>query len=405
MEEGTADTTTEWLLQTIHDPSGFTTRTRPGFEVESRLVDTLAGVLAAASPAAQSTALVSLLARTGIDDQLTADSWASALRQINPAVQTPELAHRAAGRAKARLDHDHLHYALLRMTATQDADIQQQLIEDITGGSLNALTAIADIRILQPAAVTAVRDSVTNIISETIRSAYKGTFAMGGLDAGDILALLNLCHPDQANWKTIKELLADGAVSPNDKLGCLTRLTRQAHQIPESERPVLADIATRLDTNPAEHLSLMGKPADITGPAAHLRITLGADNDEQARLLLALSTGSRDQRTWAAELAGPKGNPVNIGILAALINDDEPAVRAVAATALTTIINSDNSSPLAEASLQTALQDPGLIVPLRVAQTLAAATNHTLKAAQALSQLSEHPLPIVRKTSTSFRVV
>ena len=304
LDTDTANAAVQWILSTHADPGPFIARTSATFEVPSRLLDTLAPVLDSASAASHVAVIDYLLTMPPITNQIWATSWARVIRQLDAATWTAGSASRAWARAQG--DHETLRYPLLGVAAAFHDDARQSLLADIRSGSADALSAFGDVRDLAPDVAAQAISTFASRMLETITVARQGLFTMGAPDAGDIVTLLNLWHPDQAEWTTLLELLADPLVSPNDRISPIRRLAHQANQIPESQRNLIAGIAANLAQQPPPRpAALMGMPQDISGPAALLQASLGTDDQSFAQLTTTLVTGGPDRRVWAARLAWP----------------------------------------------------------------------------------------------------
>lgn len=396
LDEDTANATVQWILTTLTDPAAYIARTSPTFDVPSRLLDTLGAVLTSASISSHVDVIDYFLALPPIRNQLWASSLTGVVRQLDAAAWTAKKAARV--RERTRDDDETLKYPLLGIAAAFYGDVRQTLLTDIRSGSTEALHAFGDVRNLSSDVASEVMSSLAAGLRRIISDAHKGNFNVGGPDIGDAATLLNLWHPDQAEWAPLLELLADPLVSGDDKIYPIRRLAQQATQIPASQHDALASIAADLVQRPPPgHARFIGRPQDVAGPAALLQAALGTDSQTFAQLTTTLASAGADRRAWAARLAGQRAQPEDIGLLAALACDTEPEVRASAAAALTRIMADHPGSPLAEATFLHALQDPGLTVPLTISVTLASVTNSNAAIESARKHLSGHPFQPVRR--------
>lgn len=398
LDTDTADAAVQSILSTHADPDPFIARTSAKFEVPSRLLDTLAPVLDSASTASHAAVIDYLLTVPPITNQIWATSWARVIRHLDAATWTKGSASRAWARAQG--DHETLRYPLLGVAAAFHDDARQSLLTDIRSGSADALSAFGDVRDLAPDVVAQAISTFVGRIREKITAARPGLsiVTLGAADAGDIVTLLNLWHPDQAEWMTLLELLADPLVSPSDKISPIRRLAQQADQIPESQRDLIAGIAVKLvQQSSPRPAALVGVPQDISGPAALLQASLGTDDQSFALLATTLVTGGPDRRAWAARLAGYRAQPEDVGLLTALARDSEPNVRASAADSLTRIVADGPGNHTAEAAFRHALRDPGLIVPLRISNTLTSIQISSPAIDSAREYLARHPFRPVRR--------
>ena len=159
-----------------------------------------------------------------------------------------------------------LQLPLLGVAAKYEPSARSRLLEEARGGSLGALEALGDVRTLSPEVATDLIAGLTAQVDRRIDSAHAGSFGFGGPDVGRGLALLNVWHPDAANWDPIFHLLEDQAVASNDKRGVLVILATLAERLPDDVRLHLEPIARAIARHPSA-----GQPAilhDLFGDAA-----------------------------------------------------------------------------------------------------------------------------------------
>ena len=370
LDDKTADTTVRWILGNLNNPSSFIARTSPTFEVSSRLLDTLGAILDSASASSHAAVIDYVIALPPIKNIAWASSLANVLRHLDANAWTSATA--ASARDRSHDDDEMMRFPLLSIAAKFYDDTRQALLADIRSGSMDALNAFGDVRELPYDVASELIHSLAASLKQIIFDARNGHFNFGGCDFGDALTLLNLWFPDAADWATLLEMLADPFVAGSDKVIPLRRLAEQVSQIPVNQHGPLTGVLTELVRQPLpDHVSLLGKPQDIAGPAALLQAALGADPQTVASLITVLLAGDTERRAWAARLAGQRAQPEDAGLLAVLACDTEPEVRAAAALALTKIVSGQPITPVAEVAFRNALSDPGLTVPLSISKSLA----------------------------------
>jgi len=403
LDETTADRAVEWLLNTLRDPSDFLARTRPRFVIGMKLPETLASVLAGASVAARLLVVKFLCELPTQGDQAYATAWAGVVAAMPPETWTNEVAISLGGSADAH--HEVLRQPLLGLLAQYDSGARERLLEEVGAGSLGALSALGDVRTIDS---HVVRDLVTILgtrLETTVRDAHANSFGIGGHDFAGALALLNVWHHDVADWNSLIDFLGDVVVSGRDKIGALRVLTGSLEQIPLELTPRLKAVCTAITHAPPSQASLgalFGDEVDARGPAAHLAAALGVLNEvEGADLLADLLAGDSEKRQWAAMLALRLGKPEDVGILTSLVHDHNPDVRATAASALASLVDTPSGSSMVIACLRHCLRDTGTRVPISIAATLAHPGHTGSDARETLAFLTTHRSARARSAAQS----
>lgn len=396
LDETTATSAINWLLTTLTDPKTFRTRTSPTFVVDQQLIDTLAGVVPAAPPSNRLAVAKFVLALPAQHDQLTAISWARVTRALPASTWTTDLASRAAKIADAH--HDALRLALLAVAATTEEAARQQLLAEIRDKSLDVLTAIGDVSALPDDVVEELIGMTESRITRQISQATQGAYRFGSHDAGEILAVLNITHPDIARWEPIYALLDEPRVSGHHKRKACDVLARGVDRLPADVRARLTEIASSMIAHPAPLADRLNNPPDTLGPAAVLTASLGSDVETTQTLLTKLLSGEVDHRVWATRLALHLAPPAAAGVLTPLAQDTEPSVRGAAASCLARLVADGSDHTLAISTLRQSMQDPGTLVPKSIAKTLANHLKPTPAAGDLLQHLTSHRSAFVRAT-------
>jgi HEAT repeat protein len=141
---------------------------------------------------------------------------------------------------------------------------------------------------------------------------------------------------------------------------------------------------------------------DTAGAATELAAALGVlDEDTIAHQLVALLAQDSAHRLWAARLARRLTRPETTGVLVALSQDPESAVRAAAAAGLAFLVAAERGGAIAVDGFQRCLRDPGTAVPASVVATLAKTPTRSPVADEALTRLCGHASAYVRATAAS----
>ena len=364
LDEAVASRACRWLLDTIADPRALLRRTAPVYPVPDKLIDTLAGVLASATPLVHVEIAVVMAALPTQPDQSRAMSWARVVDAL-PATAWGAVDVSAPA---SRGHHDALRLPLLAAASAHDPAARGELLDLASSGRLDALPALGDVRRLTEPGVETLRSRCVASVRATVQEAHEGSFGFGGPDAAADLALLNSWHPEGATWDPLLDLLADPLVASEHKHETLEILTGTATRLPGDVRGRLSEIAAGI-VGPSPHDRLFDGARDCTGPAAELAAALGATPAEaMIDRLTALLAGPH--RRWAARVAARLPGTEHVGILVALTADPDPVVRGTAAAGLTRTALAEPDGLLARRTLARCLDDPGTIVAIGVASAL-----------------------------------
>jgi hypothetical protein len=405
LDSSTAELAIKWLLVHAQDP--FDLESQYGvYWLELRLVETLSQV-ARGAEAEQHVEIIDYLAKLppySCDDpgrqDVLAQWWASLVNNLPSAAWTAERVQRLGARADDFPPA--LSFAIRGLLAKEDDGARRRLLDDVGRGSLLALQAFGDVTQLSSDIAASAIHGLSQHIAALIERAHNRTYAAGH-DVGEALALLNVWHPTVAGWDPLYQLLEDPAVSDRDKSGALALLAGHANRLPEEVRTRLKAIAAAIaqQESPVQGFPLSDQ-TDARGVAALLQAGLGAlDDDNAASRVIELLRGDAQDRQWAVHVAHRLGTTEYTGILVALSDDQDVAVRATAAAALAVLVGDDAGGPLAAAALLHATRESGVLVPKEIARVLRSADTLPAPAARALDELRSHPSAGVRALALS----
>lgn len=378
-----ADRATQWLSETIAGPEPFVDRVQPSFVVSLQLIDTLTALVAGTSEVVRAKTVEQVAGLAPERDQSVATSWARLVDRLDPrdweAIDPVRLRHASDGH------HDVLALRLLGVAARSDEVARVQLLDRARSGNLDAMALLGDIRGLPADVVTALVERCADRIHDCRATAAQGSSSWGGPDHAADLLRLNLCHPGQARWPPLLELIRDPIVATGHKEQSLRILADNSAAIPDEARPELLD-AVRQITGPSP-LDLQNT-ADPVGLATEVACALGpVDEHVVAQRLHALLTTNR---AGAARLATRVGGDESVGLLVALATDEYAATRATAVAGLADLLVRGERSAVAETALLTAVDDPGTSVPIALAATLAGKSDLPHLLQDVITLLADH---------------
>jgi Domain of unknown function (DUF4365) len=398
-DEPTATRVCTWALKTLRNPEAFVARTRPSYAVHMVVLEALAGVVRGSDPDARRSVAEVLLALEP-QEQVLATKWAQVVRQLPHSAWNAGDADQADSVAR---QHSYpLDGVLLGVATRLGSDAaRQHLLSRVASGSYNDLNGIADVRELDDQLVKPQIATLAGSARGIITDAQEGHYGIG-VDAVYALTLLDLWHPDVAEWEPVLEVLASDAVSVDNKSATLTLLAEQSQRIPGGIRTQLIPTARRIAAREgAPTPGLFPGHADAAAEATTLGMALGAfDAAEASAQVTRLLTGSTDDRYWAAVIAGRGDDPLQRGALLSLIADNNPHVRAAACAGLARIA-AQVSDPIVFAALRACAEDPGRAVAIQLAYGLGwIARGQTDEANEVVAQIRQslqtHPSAFVR---------
>jgi HEAT repeat protein len=399
LDKETATRTLHWLLATLRDPSPLVARTRPPGDLDNTLLEAIAAVVPAAPASEQQEVAEFLVTLPGQADQMLATSWARVLHAVPSEVWTRQMAVRLGQNAAEH--HRALRLPISGLVSRNDAKVQGQLVQEALAGSREALAALGDVRDLKTDVAAALVKGLVARADQQARDAHGGQHGLGGSNVGRALTVLNVWHPDAADWDALLRLLGDSMVIGKHKREAFQVLTASADKLPGEIMQRLKTVAVAAAGQKPLGPIFPTKDAEgAAGAATELAIALGTlDEQISAEYLIELLAGSIDDRRWAARVAGRRAQPEDVGLLTSLIVDPDPAVRSSAASQLARMVAADQGGPLARQGLKVCLLDPGTLVPASVAATLEREPSLNREAIDALTQMITHPSARVRSAA------
>lgn len=396
LDQPRADAVAKWALKTIRNPGPFTRRVRPSYLIEKYVLEMLSEVMPACSKPARRQVIHHLLRLPPITDIATATFYASVVAAIDRDDWTPKTLHRLALRNG---DDKPLAAAIDRTLAEHHPAVRRKLIDRASRGSAQALADLGDVTKLPPRVIRAQIDEAVNKIRAEIITTRQGSWAEPGAHPYVAnLALLNIWHPDLANWDPIIEILKEPKAKPSH---CGTGVE------------IIGNMADRIDGDTKRRLVRALEDVRIRAPfplwaqqhqalvrKAEAAIDALSPSEVSQETLWQLMAGGPGERKTLTKIVGRRSDPSNINLLALLAQDRNPAVRSEAARWLCrwllSGIHEDQLAPL----LLRLINDPGTQVPLAIANELGTAADIPTTQA-ALQNLRSHISSAVRRKAAT----
>ncbi len=394
LDTPTADRSVEWALHTITDPRPFIKKYQPMFSVCHDALKLLSAAVPAASDGIRRKAIDHVLAVPIQTDQHRAILYSRVFNAIDQQSWTnadmEKLRSRGAG------DHPEFKAAIDSLLAEQDESVRERLIEEVRSGSLQALDSIPDLRCLDPEAVKSAIDVLRDELSQQQNAARGGAYGFGGRDLGRTLSILNVWHPEAANWEPIIELITEPSTAADHLRGTLLILSQMPERVPShvAERitPLLRERMVAVwKRDPSDRTDIRGLAA-----AALDAIRPGALSDEE---LWSLMGGTGDQRSLAVFVISRRRNPADINLLASFSGDDDAGVRSAVASALAGWLREGISTQESEQLLVKLLNEPGIRLARDVSNALSGVQTDNLgDYRNTVDLLKSHMSTSVRRT-------
>lgn len=389
-----ADRIMIWLLAEVADPASRATSLGLRFLYPELLWTTIARLYVACSEKLQEAVRRTVVSVPTISDQSVAHQIARVLEKVRTQDWSSEHVGLLASRAEG--DNFELTEAAELVVARRDPEYRQTLLSRIRAGEIQALSAWGDVRELpQDAAQGMISASAAATRAESAAS-KSGMFGFGGPSAFRRLILLNIWHPELADWSPCIDALSEEQSNPADVLPGLELMILQADSMPGNVRDEIRTSLHRLSVTPPSDGIFGGfmRGTDIRGAATELLAVLFPDDVGDERLLELLA-GSNDEVRTAVRLFAAREDPSNLPLLAALAAHDETDVRAAVAGALSRWVAKGVGGESTQTVLRRLLEEPGVRLATHVTRAIASEPRSD-GAEVIIDLLSTHPSALVR---------
>ncbi|MFF3671847.1 DUF4365 domain-containing protein [Microtetraspora malaysiensis] len=380
----TANAAFDWLL--------------PRIEESHEYLGVLAAVLPAASAESWRVVLEHVLAMPGVTDDFSAQSWSRTVAALPDEIWSEDDARRAGARADQ-------HATALRRefearAIAHDPALYARLLGEAEAGSLSAVAALGDVCRIPPASVRRLITHMNFLLEEEIRLADNGVAAVSSYDAAQMLAVLNLWHPDLADWAVFARLIQHPRVPGTDTQRALQTVIQGARQLTEEAKCALEPaVRAAAGLTASERDIFAALYPSSPGAASELLLLLRAPEPADLDALLKLLSGEPRDRQWGARLAGRLATTPDAettGIIIALAGDEHPGVRAAAAAQLAYLVADEIAGAATTKAFERCLADPGVSVPRAIVGTVSTFPPGNETARRSLAHLREHPSAQVR---------
>jgi len=392
--EEDADRIMTWLLAEVADPAARVAALGLRFLYPELLWTTIARLYVSCSEEVQAAVRRTIAGLSTISDQSVAHQVARALANVRSEDWSAEDVEALASRAEG--DNFELANAVELIVARRDPAYRSNLLSRISEGDIQALSAWGDVRQLPREAAQGMIVASAEATRAESADSKSGAFAFGGPSAFRRLILLNIWHPELADWAPCIEALDQEQTNPNDILPGLELMLLQADSIPSDVRDQMHGALNRLSVARAAEGMFGGfkRGADLRGAATELLASLFPQDVGEGRLLELLG-GSDDEVRTAVRVYAAREDPATLPLFAALAAHDETHVRAAVAAELGSWVAKGIGGDSAQTVLRNLLQEPGVRLATHVTRAIASEPRSD-GSEVILELLSSHPSALVR---------
>ncbi len=351
----------------LEDQRRYAKRVRPTFLIHNYVLKTLGSLMrdSAVSKAGRRVFIDFFLSLPAVTDQSFAHSLVRVLKAIPEDDWTAEDLDELRLRAD---DNWELKEALVGITAAGVDDAREELLGALRDGSTRMLVSVADVRDLPQDVAEAQMLALSESVRREVQEAQAGTFCYR--DDGRSLAMLNIWHPDIADWAPIDELVNEFRVMPASLISLFTLICDASKHIQPEIRddllPRLVHVRDRTPIKFGEWLAASGKLTTVAREA----IDALAPGTLSDRELWTLIGGNSEERSAAARIIGRRRDLSRMDVLACLSHDKVTTVRAAAAQWIARWLENAEVAERCNALLADLATAPGTLIARAIASGL-----------------------------------
>lgn len=387
-----------WALDVLGGTNDAPTRLKPRFYVIEGILKMLKELWRGVSEDTRDEVRAHIRCLPTVEDQLVAGSYSRLLgRMGDEAWSDDEIAELGA---RPYGDNFELTEAIERVRAARSPDFRSTLTTRIMAGDMRALESYGSVTDLPDDVAEGAIQSLAGRVREQTESARKGAFGMGGYDVLRALALLNVWHPDQADWLPAYGALDEPRMIPDYLEGALDFLADVVAHIDDVVRAGLRGPLEHIRDRESFPASFGGSAAgESVRGAATVALALLFPDAAGPEVLLRLVRGDVGERRAAVRILIAREDETALVGLAALSRDAEPGVRSLVAGGLARWLVTGIAREQSLLLIKDLLKEPGVEIGLAVAGALTPETESA--GVRALADLlAQHPSTRVRTHAT-----
>jgi hypothetical protein len=358
LEQEQADIYVGEAVGILQDQRRYAKRVRPTFLIHTYVLEMLQALLrdSAVSQVGRRVFIDFFLSLPSVTDQ----SFANPLVRVLKAIPQGDWTTNDLERIRLRVDDNwELKDALIGIAAVSDDDSQEALLDALRQGRTRMLPSVADVRSIPRDVAEAQIAVLAESVRREVEAARAGTFYRR--DSRN-LALLNIWHPEVADWTPIYELLNEFRVLPRSLISLAT-LVRDAsthirQEIRDQLLPRLEHVRDRTPIDFGEWLEA-GEQLKTVMREAIDALAPGTVSDAE---LWSLIGGSSEERSAAARIVGRRRDVSRLDVLACLSHDEASIVRASAARWIARWLEDDDVAVPCNSLLEGLATAPGTLI-------------------------------------------
>jgi len=369
IEQEQADQHVREAVDILTDQKGYAKRVRPTFLIHNYVLRTLQALIreSAASKPGRRVFIDFFLARAAITDQ----SFAHSLVRVLKAIPEDDWTADDLDQLRLRTDDNwELQEALVGITAAGVDDAKEELLGVLREGSTRMLVSVADVSKLPQDVAEAQVSALSASVRREVQEARAGTFCFRY--DGRSLAMLNIWHPDIADWAPIDELINEPRVMPESLISLVALIRDASQQIRPEVRdellPRLVYVRDRTPIDVGEWRAASGKLRRVVREAIDA-LAPGSLSDPE---LWTLIGGNSEERSAAARIIGRRRDLSRMDVLACLSHDEASTVRAAAAHWIAKWLENPEVAERCNALLEDLAIAPGTLIARAIATGLQA---------------------------------
>jgi hypothetical protein len=362
-----ADKFVQETVDILKDQPSYAKRVRPTFLIHNYVLKTLESLMrdSAVSKAGRRVFIDFFMSLPPVTDQ----SFAHSLVRVLKATPGNDWTTDDLDQLRLRDDDNwELKQALVGITAAGVDDAREELLGALRDGSTRMLVTVADVSKLPQDVAEAQIVALSESVRREVLEAQAGTFCYRY--DGRSPAMLNIWHPDVADWAPIYELINEIRIMP-ESLISLAALIRDAsqHIRPQTRDELLPRLTYLRDRTPidfAEWRAASGRLRTVMREAIDA-MAPGTVTDPE---LWTLVGGNSEERSAAARIFGRRRDLSRIDVLACLSRDEASTVRAAAAHWLARWLENAEVAEKCNALLEDLATAPGTLIARAIANGL-----------------------------------
>lgn len=391
-----ADVTANWILSEMKNPVERAKSFGLHFLYADHLVKTLSRIYISCTAEVQFRLREHVVSLPVVEDQSVAHGYAVLMNNIEDWQWSQDQMEQIASRPEG--DNFELKDKFNSLVASRDPEFRASLASQIEEGNVSALASWGNVRDLPEVAARGMVNYTTKALAKDLESARKGIFGFSGTSLLHRLVLLNVWHPESAEWESCVEAIVDRSSSPNDLAPGLQLMTLHSDKLPAEVVEKLRAPLLELSSSPPDdrfEFSIFSN-ADVRADALLLFASLFPSELPEG-ILLDWLAGNARQIEAAVRVYARTQDPSALPLFASLANHDDSEVRAAVVTVLADWVARGVGGDATSKLLGKLLDEPGVKLALSVTRAISQQSESSDSSEEILNLLQGHDSSVVRR--------